>query len=90
MRDQPRFRRHEGACPFYRENWLMSDQRPSSKGEITLYEIYCLRETPPETIDEQHTCMLAETACWRDGLAHRTFTMRERRREAKEAAAGVT
>lgn len=86
IRDQARFRRHDGACPFYRENWLAAD-RPTS-GEVTLYEIYCLRETPPETIDEQHSCMLAETACWRDGLSHQTAMRRQRRAEREILKAG--
>lgn len=91
IRDQPRFRRHQGACPFYRENWIAGDQRRSQNGEISLYEIYCLREMPPVTVEEQHRCMLAESACWRDGLAHRTAMLRERRRAASaEAAAAVS
>ena len=86
IRDQARFRRHQGACPFYRENWLSSDQYRRFDGETTLYEIYCLRETPPETMEEQYNCMLAETACWRDGLSHRTAMLREKRRLAREEA----
>ena len=86
IRDQPRFRRHEGACPFYRENWLTTDQRRSRAGEVALYEIYCLRETPPETVEEQNSCMLADVACWRDNVPHRTAILRERRREAAESA----
>ncbi len=69
--DQPRFRRHDGACPFYRENWLTADQRRNRKGELSLYEIYCLREMPPETVDEQVNCMASPEACWRDKIPHR-------------------
>ncbi|HEV3309310.1 MAG TPA: hypothetical protein VG815_02140 [Chloroflexota bacterium] len=87
IRDQPRFRRHEGACPFYRENWITSDGRTARKGETTLYEIYCLRDTPPETIEEQRSCMLSGVKCWRDEIPHRTVVLRERRRQAEEAAA---
>ena len=75
-----------GACPFYRENWVMGEERRFDVGKVTLYEIYCLRDTPPETIEEQHTCMLAEAMCWQDGLSHRTVMMREKRREAREAS----
>ena len=41
MEDQARFRRHRGACPFYRENWVNSgdEARPEAR-EIVLYETY--------------------------------------------------
>ncbi len=88
IRDQRRFRRHEGACPFYRENWIASEDQRNRKNEIVLYEIYCLREFPPETVDEQHRCMAAETRCWRDNVSHRSVMRREKkeREEVREAA----
>src|SRR5579884_2344716 len=86
IRDQRRFRRHEGACPFYRENWVAPDPIRAVGREVVLYEIYCLRETPPETVEEQHVCMLSELRCWRDGLSHRTALRQEREREEAESA----
>lgn len=66
MEDQARFRRHKGACPFYRENWINSgDCGDVGEREIVLYEIYCLKDTPPETILEQERCMRSPHVCWR-------------------------
>jgi hypothetical protein len=66
MEDQARFRRHRGACPFYRENWVNSgdEARPEAR-EIVLYEIYCLQDTPPVTAEEQDRCMHSPRMCWR-------------------------
>ena len=77
IRDQERFRRHEGACVFYRENWLLGPEKRNAEGEIVLYEIHCLRGWPPETQDEQHTCMLSATRCWRDNELHSKVIKRE-------------
>jgi len=33
--------------------------------EIALYEIYCLQDTPPVTIEEQDRCMHSPSMCWR-------------------------
>lgn len=86
IRDQERFRRHKGACIFYRENWMTGPERRNADGEIVLYEIHCLRGWPPETQDEQHTCMLSATRCWRDQVLHSTVLARE----AEENAAKVS
>lgn len=56
MQDSNRFRRHEGACRYYREDWNVPD---------ALYRCYCLLEMPPVTADEQVKCMAARTGCWR-------------------------
>jgi hypothetical protein len=66
MEDQARFRRHKGACPFYRENWVNSgDVAYSDTKEVVLYEIYCLNDTPPLTALEQDRCMHSPHMCWR-------------------------
>ena len=66
MEDQARFRRHKGACPFYRENWVQSgDLDDLGERDIVLYEIYCLKNTPPLTAGEQRRCMRSPRACWR-------------------------
>lgn len=66
MEDQARFRRHKGACPFYRENWVQSgDIDDPGERETVLYEIYCLKNTPPLTAGEQKRCMCSPRACWR-------------------------
>jgi hypothetical protein len=66
MEDQARFRRHKGACPLYRENWVNSgDIEDAGEREVVLYEIYCLKDTPPVTMDEQDRCMHSPHICWR-------------------------
>lgn len=66
MEDRPHWRRHKGACPFYRENWIVSDgDTPDENGEIPLYEIYCLKDTPPVTAEEQDRCFNSPRVCWR-------------------------
>ena len=66
MEDRPHWRRHKGACPFYRENWIVSDAGDVDPlGETVLYEIYCLKDTPPVTIDEQDKCFNSPQVCWR-------------------------
>ena len=66
MEDQARFRRHKGACPYYRENWINSgDLLDPEARDLTLYEIYCLKDTPPLTAQEQQRCMRSPHVCWR-------------------------
>ncbi len=70
FRDESRFRRHRGACPYYRENWTHGDQR-TPDGELLLYEVYCLKGWPPTSTDEQNSCMCSVRRCWRNGEDHR-------------------
>jgi hypothetical protein len=67
--DQARFRRHRGACPYYRENWVQGDQR-TPQGELLLYEVYCLKGWPPVTKEEQDCCMASTRCCWRNQEDH--------------------
>lgn len=70
IRDEARFRRHKGACPYYRENWANGDQQ-TAQGESLLYEVYCLKGWPPETREDQDRCMCATQRCWRNRESHR-------------------
>jgi hypothetical protein len=67
--DEARFRRHKGACPYYRENWVHGEER-TSQGEIVLYEIYCLKGWPPLSREDQDSCMASARCCWRNGESH--------------------
>ena len=67
--DKARFRRHKGACPYYRENWIHGEER-TSQGEVLLYEVYCLKGWPPITQDEQNCCMISTRRCWRNQEDH--------------------
>jgi hypothetical protein len=70
VKDQDRFRRHRGACPYYRENWQQGELR-TPQGELVLYEVYCLKGWPAESKEEQDLCMGSRLACWRNGESHR-------------------
>ena len=65
MEDRPHWRRHKGACPFYRENWIVADRKVDEFGDDVLYEIYCLKDTPPVTAAEQDNCFHSPRMCWR-------------------------
>lgn len=52
------------ACPFYRERWAVGEQEDES-GRSVLYDVICLQNTPPETLEQQDRCMEARTICWR-------------------------
>ncbi|MBI2321967.1 MAG: hypothetical protein HYU88_07710 [Chloroflexi bacterium] len=64
LKDSINLRWHRNGCPFYREDWTVSD---------ALYRSICLRDTPPETAEEQERCMGigSKQRCWRDRLPHR-------------------
>ncbi len=88
FRDEARFRRHQGACPYYRENWVHGEQ-VTPQGEIVLYEVYCLKGWPPESQQEQQCCMDSTSRCWRNGESHRVSpeqSFAKREREAAKSA----
>lgn len=70
FRDEERYRRHKGACPYYREHWVHGEDR-TPDGEILLYQVICLKGWPPETGDEQNSCMCSVSRCWRNGESHK-------------------
>lgn len=70
FQDEARFRRHRGACPYYRENWVHGENR-TADGELLLYEVYCLKGWPPTTSSEQNACMCSTKRCWRNAEDHR-------------------
>ena len=64
IKDKLNYRRHRGACPFYRENWSCESESDGSGGQL-MYQIICLMDTPPVTPDEQPKCLHSPTSCWR-------------------------
>jgi hypothetical protein len=68
--DNVNYRRHRGACRFYRENWSIDDD-PNGSREQMLYQIICLMDTPPLTDEEQERCMHSVCRCWREKFANR-------------------
>ena len=55
------WRKHKNACPFYRERWFPCND---VSGE-PMYQIFCLKGTPPITAEEQEKCFHSKTCCWR-------------------------
>jgi len=55
------WRKHKNACPFYRERWFPCND---VLGE-PMYQIFCLKGTPPITAEEQEKCFHSKTCCWR-------------------------
>lgn len=64
IQDNPNWRRHKGACIHYRERWTVADE-PGDEGCRLLYQIFCLKDTPPLSAEEQERCMGAAHGCWR-------------------------
>lgn len=83
--DQERFRRHKGACPYYRENWLQGEQR-NQDGEVVLYEVYCLKGWPPTSSEEQISCMSSVSCCWRNRESHKVTPEESAKRRAAQPA----
>jgi hypothetical protein len=79
IQDNPNWRRHKGACANYRERWTAGDET-GDDGCRLLYQIFCLRDTPPLSADEQERCMCATHGCWR--LAGGEGSLRGRRKAA--------
>ncbi len=55
------WRRHKNACPHYRERWFPCND---VSGE-PMYQVFCLKGTPPETLEEQEKCFRSKVGCWR-------------------------
>ena len=60
INDSINLRRHRNACEFYREKWNLED---------ALYQCFCLKDTPPETEEEQFRCFTSKRGCWRERKA---------------------
>lgn len=63
--DNPNWRRHKNACIHYRERWCVDDEPGDEGCGRLLYQIICLLNTPPVTVEEQQRCMRYRTTCWR-------------------------
>lgn len=85
IHDKARFRRHKGACPYYRENWVHGDER-TPQGEVLLYEVYCLKGWPATSREEQDSCMCSPTRCWRNGESHKVNPAQSAERRESQTA----
>ncbi|HEY7124115.1 MAG TPA: hypothetical protein VH540_09215 [Ktedonobacterales bacterium] len=79
------WRQHKNGCPFYRERWFPNNNLLAGE---PIYQVFCMKDTPPVTSDEQDKCLHSRHQCWR--LAEAAAKKREARaaREPKERAAG--
>ncbi len=73
------WRKHKNACPFYRERWFPGND--VAAGE-PMYQVFCMKGTPPITAEEQDKCLSSKSCCWR--LAQK------RQEKAKKSAAEET
>ena len=92
VKDKINYRRHRGACRFYRENWSCESEPNGSGGQL-LYQIICLMDTPPVTAEEQYKCLHSPHHCWRlEAAARRNGDTRDGCQDAKreEGAAQET
>jgi hypothetical protein len=75
------WRKHKNACPFYRERWFPGND--VAAGE-PMYQVFCMKGTPPITLEEQERCLHSKTCCWR--LAGKKQTTPEQTATEEEAA----
>ena len=61
-RDSVNWRRHRTGCPNYRVRWFVGTNPDAGE---PMYQVYCLRNTPPESFEEQEKCLSSRTECWR-------------------------
>lgn len=85
IRDEARFRRHKGGCPYYRENWIQGEER-TPQGELLLYEVYCLKGWPPDSREDQDRCMRSTVRCWRNAESHRVTPEESAERRESQTA----
>lgn len=75
IQEDPRYginwRRHRQGCPHYRERWFVESN--PDLGE-PMYQVYCLMDTPPETLEEQDRCRSSRMHCWRLTEARRALS----------------
>jgi len=67
-RDSINWRRHRTGCPHYRVRWFANADPDAGE---PMYQVYCLRNTPPQTFAEQEKCIPTRTQCWRIAEAKR-------------------
>lgn len=56
------WRKHRNACPFYRERWFPGNDVMAGE---PMYQVFCMKGTPPVTLEDQDRCLRSKTCCWR-------------------------
>jgi len=62
------WRRHRSGCPHYRIRWF--PENDFRRGE-PMYQVFCGKDTPPTSFEEQEKCLASKTTCWRIAEARR-------------------
>jgi len=60
--ESPNWRKHKNACPFYRERWFPHNDVMAGE---PMYQVFCMKGTPPVSLEEQDRCLHSKTCCWR-------------------------
>jgi hypothetical protein len=84
-RTNSNWRQHKSGCPFYRERWFPNNDVLAGE---PMYQVFCMKDTPPVTSDEQTKCLQSQHQCWR--LVEAAAKRREprARRASRESAVG--
>jgi hypothetical protein len=82
------WRKHKNACPFYRERWFPCNDVVAGE---PMYQVFCLKNTPPVTAEEQEKCFNSKTSCWRFTEVHkkRSKTEKTAKEEASTSSPGA-
>lgn len=73
------WRKHKNACPFYRERWFPANDVLAGE---PMYQVFCMKGTPPVTLEEQEKCFRSKSCCWR--LAEKKNTHAEKKHDNEE------
>jgi hypothetical protein len=68
------WRKHKNACPFYRERWFPANDVMAGE---PMYQVFCMKGTPPETLEEQDRCFRSKSCCWRLAEQNKSTTKQQ-------------
>lgn len=68
------WRKHKNACPFYRERWFPANDVMAGE---PMYQVFCMKGTPPETLEEQDRCFRSKACCWRLAEQNKSTTKQQ-------------
>ena len=74
------WRKHKNGCPFYRERWFPDNDVLAGE---PMYQVFCMKGTPPVTLEEQDRCLHSKSCCWR--LAQPQKSSAKQQRAEKDA-----
>jgi hypothetical protein len=77
------WRKHKNACPFYRERWFPGNNHAAGE---PLYQVFCMKNTPPVTSEEQDKCFQSKSICWRLAEKKRSNAKKTTEQEAPVTA----